>query len=78
MRHHFDYKESRDEPGCPGVIRNRLQEDDGLNEDHWTFCGRWSPIRPQSETLASILRLSVDSGCLSVCCRGGIGESGFH
>ena len=27
MRHHFDYKQFRDEPGCPEVFRNRLEED---------------------------------------------------
>ena len=78
MRHHFDYKEFRNEPGCPEVIRNRLKEEDGMIEDQWTFGGRWNPIRLPSETRASILRLSVDSECLSVCCRGGIGESGFY
>ncbi len=78
MRHHFDYKEFRDEPGCPGVIRNHLEEENDLVEDLWTFGGRWNPIRLPSETRASILRLSVDSECLSVCCRGGVGESGFY
>lgn len=78
MRHHFDYKGFRDEPGCPHVIRNHLKAEDDLREDRWTFGGRWNPIRLPSETRASILRLSVDSECLSVCCRGGIGESGFY
>lgn len=78
MRHHFDYKEFRDETCCPGMIRNRLEEEDGHIEDSWTFGGRWNPIRLPSETRASILRLSVDSECLSVCCRGGIGKSGFY
>jgi hypothetical protein len=78
MRHHFDYKEFRDETGCPGMIRNRLEEEDDLNEDSWTFGCRWNPIRLPSETRASILRLSVDSECLSVCCRGGIGKSGIY
>jgi len=78
MRHHFDYKEFRDEPGCPGVIRNRLEEEDGLIEDHWTFGGRWNPIRLPSETRGTILRLSVGSECLSVCCRGSVSESGFY
>lgn len=78
MRHHFDYKEFGDEPGCPETIRNRLQEDGSLVEDYWAFGGRWNPIRLPSETRASILRLSVDSECLSVCCRGGVGESGFY
>ena len=78
MRHHFDYKEFRDEPGCPGVIRNRLENEDSLPEDDWTFGGRWNPIRLPSETRASILRLSVDSECLSFCYRGGVGESGFY
>ena len=77
MRQHFDYKEFRDEPGCPVVVRNRLEEDQHLPENFRTFRGRWNPIRLPSETHASILRLSVDSECLSVCCRGGIGESGF-
>ncbi len=77
MRHHFDYKEFRDEPGCPGVIRQTLEGEDGKREDFRTFGGRWNPIRLPSETRASVLRLSVDSECLSVCCRGGIGESGF-
>lgn len=78
MRNHFDYKEFRDEPGCPEVIRKNLKEEFGLIEDCWTFGGRWNPIRLPSETRASILRLSVDSECLSVCCRGGVGESGFY
>ena len=69
MRHHFDYKEFRDEPGCPEVIHNHLKEEDNMIEDGWTFGGRWNPIRLPSETRASILRLSVDSECLSVCCR---------
>lgn len=77
MRYHFDYKEFRDEPGCPEVIRNHLKMEDGLTEDARTFGGRWNPIRLPSETRASILRLSVGSECLSVCCRGGTGESGF-
>ncbi|KAK0514828.1 hypothetical protein JMJ35_002207 [Cladonia borealis] len=72
MRHHFDYKEFREEPGCPEVIRNHLKREEGLIEDEWTFGGRWNPIRLPSETRASILRLSVGSECLSVCCRGGI------
>ena len=76
LRHHFDYKEFRNEPGCPRMIRDRLKKEDDLNEDHWSFGGRWNPIRIPSETRASILRLSVDSECLSVCCRGGIGKSG--
>lgn len=78
MRHHFDYKEFRDEPGCPGVILNRLQDEDHLIEDHWTFGGRWNPIRLPSETRASMLRLSVDSECFSVCCKDGIGKSAFY
>jgi hypothetical protein len=78
MRHHFDYKDFRDEPGCPGVIRKRLKEEEGLNEDYWTFGGRWNPIWLPSETCASILRLSVGSECLSVCCRSGVGKSGFY
>ena len=77
MRYHFDYKEFRDEPGCPRVIRDRLEEEDDINEGYWTFGGRWNPIRLPSETYASTLRLSVDLECLSVCCRSGIGESGF-
>ena len=77
MRQHLDYKEFRDEPGCPQVIRNRLREEDSMHENFWTFGGRWNPIRLPSETHASILRLSVDSECLSVCCRDGVGKSGF-
>jgi len=78
MRHHFDYKEFRDERGCPGIIRKHLEEEDHMNEDFWTFGGRWNPIRLPSETCASILRLSMDSECLSVCCRASIGKSGFY
>lgn len=78
MRHHFDYKGFRDEPGCPGMLRKRLEEESGYNEDYWTFGGRWNPIRLPSETCASILRLSVDSECLSVCCRSGVGKPGFY
>lgn len=74
MRHHFDYKEFRDETGCPEMTRNRLEEEDGLIEDYWAFGGRWNPIRLPSETRASILRLSVDSECLSVCYRDSIGK----
>ena len=77
MRHHFDYKEFRDEPGCPGAIRNSLNEEDRMNENHWTFGGRWNPIRLPSETRGSILRLSVDSECLSFCLRDGISKSGL-
>ena len=78
LRHHFDYKEFRDESGCPEEIRNHLKTEENLIEDLWTFGGRWNPIRLPSETRASKLRLSVASECLSVCCRGGIGESGFY
>ena len=78
MRHHFDYKQFRDEPGCPEVIRNRLEEESQGNEDYWTFGGRWNPVRLPSETRASTLRLSIDSECLSVSCRGGIGKSSFY
>ena len=77
MRHHFDYKEFRNEPGCPEVIRSHLKKERDQVEEYWTFGGRWNPIRLPSETRASIIRLSVGSECLSVCCRGGIGESGF-
>jgi hypothetical protein len=77
MRHHFDYKEFRDEIGCPGMIRYRLEEE-GWDEDLWTFGGRWNPICLPSETSGSILCLSVDSECLSVCCRGGVGKSDIH
>lgn len=77
MRHHLDYKEFRDEPGCPREIRDRLEWEDGQVEDDWTFGGRWNPIRLPSETRGSILHLSVDSECLSVCCRGNTSESGF-
>ncbi|PVH94179.1 hypothetical protein DM02DRAFT_676378 [Periconia macrospinosa] len=69
MRHHFDYKNFRYEKGCPKMIRSRLEEESGLVEDYWTFGGRWNPIRLPSETQASILRLSVDSECLSICHR---------
>ncbi|MCJ1394871.1 hypothetical protein MMC18_007751 [Xylographa bjoerkii] len=72
MRHHFDYKEFRNEPGCPGVFRKRLEMESDIIEDYWTFGGRWNPIRLPSETCASILRLSVGSECLSVCCRSGV------
>lgn len=79
MRHRFDCMEFRDEPGCPGVIRNRLEEEDNNpKENEWTFGDRWNPIPLPSEARASTLRLSVDSECLSVCCRGGIGEPGFY
>lgn len=77
MRHHFDYKEFRDEIGCPGMIRYRLREE-GWDEDLWTFGGRWNSIHLPSETRGSMLRLSVDSECLSVCCRGGVGKSGIY
>ena len=77
MRHHFDYKEFREEPGCPEEIRSHLKVENDVVEDYWNFGGRWNPIRLPSETRASKLRLSVGSECLSVCCRGGIGESGF-
>ncbi|MCJ1437973.1 hypothetical protein MMC27_007360 [Xylographa pallens] len=77
MRHHFEYKEFRDEPGCPARIRNCLKEEESEIEDYWTFGGRWNPIRLPSETRASTLRLSVDSECLSVCRKGDIGEPGF-
>ena len=78
MRHHFDYKEFREEQGCPKVIRDHLGREEGLIEVEWTFGGRWNPIRLPSETRSSILRLNVDSECFSVCYRGGIGESGFY
>jgi len=78
MRHHFDYKEIRDESGCPEGIGNRLRKEDGLIVSSSSFGGHWNPIRLPSETRASVLRLTVDSECLSVCCRGGIGESGSH
>ena len=78
LRQHFDYKGFRDEPGCPRVISHRLKEEDHRTEDYWTFGGRWNPVRLPSETHASILRLSVDPECVSVCCRSGVGESGFY
>jgi hypothetical protein len=31
MRHHFDYKEFRDEIGFPGMIRHCLEEDLGFD-----------------------------------------------
>ena len=78
MRHHFDYKEFGLEQGCPGVIRKCLEKEVKLSEDSWTLTGRWNPVRLPSETRASILRLSIDSECLSVCCRGGVGESSLY
>ena len=33
MRHHFDYKEFKDEPGCPEEIRNHLKKEEDLIED---------------------------------------------
>ena len=35
LRHYFDYKEFRDEPGCPRKILSRLKEEEenSLNED---------------------------------------------
>ncbi len=78
MRHHFDYKEISDESGCPEELGNRLRKEDGLNISSSSFGGHWNPIRLPSETRASVLRLTVDAECLSVCCRGGIGESGSH
>lgn len=78
MRHHFDYKEFRYEPGCPEVFRKRLEKDMEKSEDYRTFCGRWNPIRLPSETCASILRLSVGSECFSVCCRSGVGKPSFY
>ena len=78
MRHHFDYKEFRDELGCPEVNRNRLEEESQKTEDYRTFGGRWNPVRLPSETRASILRLSIDSERLSVSCRGGIGKSSLY
>ena len=74
LRQHFDYKEFRDETSCPETIRDRRKKEDGLNEDYWTYGGRWNPIRLPSETQASILRLSVDSECLSVCHKESIGR----
>lgn len=74
MRHHFDYKKFRDETGCPEMIRNLLEDEERVVEDDWTFGGRWNPIRLPSETRESILRLSVDSECLSVCHRDSVGK----
>lgn len=79
MRHHLDYKGFRYETGCPGMIRRTLEEESDRIEDYWAFGGRWNPIRLPSETCASILRLSVGSECLSVCCRSsGVGKPGFY
>ena len=78
MRHHFDYKGFRDESGCPGAICECLEEESHQAEDFWTFGGRWNPIRLPSETCASILRLSVGSECLSVCCKSGVGKPDFY
>ena len=73
MRHHFDYKEFRDESGCPEKILDHLREEDDENEDYWTFGGRWNPIQLPSETRASILHLNVDLECLSVWSKDSIG-----
>ena len=78
MRHHFDYKEFKDEPGCPQMIRRRLEDESVQKEDSWTFGGRWNPVRLPSETRAAILRLSVASECLSVCWADGVGKPGFY
>ena len=74
MRHHFDYRKFRDETGCPEMIHNRLEEEGRIGEDYWTFGGRWNPIQLPSETRGSILRLSVDSECLSICYRDSISK----
>jgi hypothetical protein len=74
MRHHFDYKNFRHEEGCPRTIRSRLEKESGMVEDYWTLGGRWNPIRLPSETQASILRLSVDTECLSICHRDNVGK----
>lgn len=74
LRHHFDYKEFKYETCSPEMIRKLLKAEDDLNEDYWTFGGRWNPIRLPSETRESILRLSVDSECLSVCHRDSVGK----
>ena len=78
MRHHFDYKKFRDGPGFSDVISQHLEYESYKVEDFWTFGGRWNPIRLPSETHASILRLSVDSERLSVCCRGDVGRFSFY
>lgn len=57
MRHHFDYKEFRDEPGCPGLIRSLLEEESSMNGDDWTFGGRWNPIRPFECRLGTLVYL---------------------
>ena len=77
MRHHLDYKGFRYEPGCPGVIRKRIEEESHQREDYWTFGGRWNPLQLPSEMRASILRLRVDSECLSVCRGRGVGKPRF-
>lgn len=76
IRHHFDYKDFRHETGCSRIIRDHLEKEEQIPEDYWTFSGRWNPIELPSEMRASILRLSVDSECLSVCCSDDISRFG--
>lgn len=75
LRQHLDYKGFRNEAECPKATFDLLEEERGKVEETWTFSGRWNPIRLPSETRASVLRLSVDSECLSVCCKNGISKS---
>jgi hypothetical protein len=74
LRHHFDYKNFRYEKGCPTLISKLIEHEDSRDEDYWTWSGRWNPIRLPSETCASVLRLTLDSECLSVSCKGGVGK----
>jgi hypothetical protein len=78
MRHHFDYREFRNESNCLEVIRDRLIEEYEMSKDYWIFDDRWNPIRLSSETRNFILRLSIDSKCLSVCCKDDVDESDFY
>ena len=75
MRHHFDYKEFREEKGCPEKISSHLKEEDTWIEDAWTLGGRWNPVRLPSETHASVLRLSMSYECLSIFSNGNAGRS---
>ncbi|KAK6537891.1 hypothetical protein TWF694_010789 [Orbilia ellipsospora] len=74
MRLHFDYKRFRYEKGCSEVIQKHLKEEQGKIEEMWRFGGRWNPIRLPSESRNSILRLGIDSECLSVYSRKGVSK----
>jgi len=41
IRHHFDYKEFRDETACPEGIRRRLLKESAMFEESWTLGRRW-------------------------------------